>query len=196
MDSTESKEIYTAINGIMSEIGAIGKDRVNEQQHFNFRGIDDVMNAMKPLLSKYGVFVIPKVVDMKREERQTRNGGTLIFSILTVEHHYTAKDGSEIVSTTIGEGMDNGDKASNKAMAIALKYSLCQVFCIPTEDIDDPDASSIEAQNPERAMLLQQLDNIESEAHLKQLTNNFWAKFQGDKQVVDAFKKAKKGLGL
>ena len=41
----------------------------------------------------------------------------------------------------MGEGMDAGDKASNKAMAVALKYALFQTFCIPTEEMadDDPD---------------------------------------------------------
>ncbi len=38
--------------------------------------------------------------------------------------------------------MDSGDKASNKALSIAMKYALLQVFCIPTEDAKDPDADS------------------------------------------------------
>ena len=40
----------------------------------------------------------------------------------------------------IGEGMDSGDKASNKALAVAFKYACFQVFCIPTEEMKDPDA--------------------------------------------------------
>ena len=38
--------------------------------------------------------------------------------------------------------MDSGDKATNKAMAIAFKYACFQVFCIPTEEMKDPDAES------------------------------------------------------
>ena len=38
--------------------------------------------------------------------------------------------------------MDTGDKASNKALSIGLKYAMLQVFCIPTEDEKDPDAVS------------------------------------------------------
>ena len=38
--------------------------------------------------------------------------------------------------------MDSGDKASNKALSIGLKYAMLQVFCIPTEDDKDPDAES------------------------------------------------------
>ena len=38
--------------------------------------------------------------------------------------------------------MDSGDKATNKAMAIAMKYALFQVFCIPTDEMKDPDAET------------------------------------------------------
>ena len=46
--------------------------------------------------------------------------------------------------------MDSGDKASNKAMAIALKYAFFQVFCIPTEEMKDPDAETPEASSPKK----------------------------------------------
>ena len=40
--------------------------------------------------------------------------------------------------------MDTGDKAINKAMAIAYKYLCFQLFCIPVDDMADPDAESPE----------------------------------------------------
>ena len=40
--------------------------------------------------------------------------------------------------------MDSGDKATNKAMAIAMKYALFQVFCIPTDEMKDPDSETPE----------------------------------------------------
>lgn len=45
--------------------------------------------------------------------------------------------------------MDSGDKATNKAMAIAFKYACFQVFCIPTEEMKDPDAECHEIQKKE-----------------------------------------------
>lgn len=143
---TTTKKIYEAIPAIMNEIGHIGKEKRNQQQGFMFRGIDQVMNTMKPMLAKHGVFVVPEVIDRQREERTTKSGSNLIYSILTVRYHFCASDGSEVVATTVGEGMDSADKASNKAMAIAFKYACFQVFCIPTEEIakDDPDNYSQE----------------------------------------------------
>lgn len=148
------ESIYTAIPAIMAETGAIGKDKKNAQQGFMYRGIDDVMNALQPLLHKHGVFVVPEVIDHKREERQTKQGSNLIYSVCTIKYTFFASDGSSITAVVVGEGMDSGDKATNKAMAIALKYACFQVFCIPTEEMKDPDAEtpppSKKAETPSR----------------------------------------------
>lgn len=133
-------EIYQAISGVMADIGAIGKDKKNAQQGFKYRGVDDVMNALQPVMVKHGLFVVPEIIDQRREERQTSRGGNLIYSVCTVRYTFYAKDGSSVQCVVIGEGMDSGDKATNKAMSIAFKYACFQVFCIPTEEMKDPDA--------------------------------------------------------
>lgn len=133
-------EIYQAIIGVMADIGAIGKDKKNAQQGFKYRGVDDVMNALQPVMVKHGLFVVPEIIDQRREERQTNRGGNLIYSVCTVRYTFYAKDGSSVQCVVVGEGMDSGDKATNKAMSIAFKYACFQVFCIPTEEMKDPDA--------------------------------------------------------
>lgn len=136
--------IYESITKIMEEVPAIGKTKTNKVQGFKFRGIDDVMNALQPLLSKNKVFIVPEILEQTREERTTQKGGNLIYSICKIKYKFYAEDGSSIEAITIGEGMDSGDKATNKAMAIAMKYALFQVFCIPTEEMKDPDSESPE----------------------------------------------------
>ena len=142
--------IYESITAIMQEGYAIGKEKRNQQQNFLYRGIDDVMNTFQPLLSKYKVFVVPEVLSAQREERQTTKGGNLIYSILTIKYTFYAEDGSSVSAVVIGEGMDSGDKASNKAMAVGMKYAMFQTFCIPTEEMrnDDPDKTTPEPTTP------------------------------------------------
>lgn len=136
--------IYEAITSIMQEGYAIGKDKRNQQQGFMYRGIDDVMNTFQPLLSKYKVFVVPEVIAREREERTTSKGAALIYSILTIRYTFYAEDGSSVSAVVVGEGMDSGDKASNKALAVGMKYAMFQTFCIPTEEMIDPDATTPE----------------------------------------------------
>lgn len=139
--------IYESITKIMEEVPAIGKNQINTQQKFKFRGIDDVMNALQPILAKNKVFIVPEILEQIREERTTKSGSGLIYSICKIRYRFYAEDGTFIEAITIGEGMDSGDKATNKAMAIAMKYALFQVFCIPTEEMKDPDAETPEESN-------------------------------------------------
>lgn len=145
-------QIYGLIGQAMREIGAIGKDSVNKQQGFKYRGIDAVYNALNPVMSKLGLFFIPEVLEQTREERETKNGTNLIYSILKVKFTMYAPDGSNVSAVVIGEGMDSGDKASNKAMSVAFKYAAFELFCIPTEEMVDPDAEvhEVKAKAPQK----------------------------------------------
>ena len=140
--------IYQAITDIMSEGYAITKDKRNAQQGFKYRGIDDVLNTFQPLLAKHHVFVVPEVLDQQRQERTTGKGGSLLYSLLRMRYTFYAEDGSSVSAVVVGEGMDSGDKASNKAMSVAMKYAMFQVFCIPTEEMQDPDAETPEPSKP------------------------------------------------
>lgn len=135
-------KIYVAISETMADIGAVGKNNVNKTQGFKYRGIDAVMNALNPAMVKHKVFCSPEVLEQQREERTTKNGSLLIYSICKIRFRFYTTDGSYIEAVTVGEGMDSGDKATNKAMAIAFKYACFQVFCIPTEEMTDPDSES------------------------------------------------------
>ena len=146
-----ANNIYKAINEVMKEIGAVGKNQKNSQQGFMYRGIDAVMNAINPALTNHGVFVVPEVLEQTREERTTSKGNLLIYSICKIKFSFFAEDGSHVEAITIGEGMDSGDKATNKAMSIAFKYACFQVFCIPTEEMVDPDAECHEIKPKKEA---------------------------------------------
>ena len=139
--------IYKALAGVIADVGSVAKDKVNRQQGFKFRSIDDVYNALHPALAKNKVVIIPRVLERKCEVvGKTKNGTDMIKVICKVKFGFYAEDGSNEEAIIYGEGIDTGDKATNKAMAIAYKYACFQVFCIPTEDMVDPDAESLELQ--------------------------------------------------
>jgi len=135
----ENGLIYGKMLGVLKDITHISKDKKNAAQGFNFRGIDQVMNELHGLFAKHGIFVTSKVLNATREDRLTKSGGGLIYSILDLKVTFYAEDGSHVSSTTRGEAMDSADKATNKAMSVALKYALLQAFMIPTEEMKDPD---------------------------------------------------------
>ena len=137
--------IHTAMVAIAKEIASegIGKTRKNQQQHYNFRGVDEVMNAFAPILSKHNVFVRPSFSNRSMLERETKSGGALFYVTLEGTFTFTHEDASDIVvGPFFGEAMDSADKATNKAMAVAFKYAMFQTFCVPLEGVTGGDADA------------------------------------------------------
>jgi hypothetical protein len=131
-------QVYKAISDVqkaLAEIG-IGKGRKNSAQGYNFRGIDDVLQALAPLLSQCGLVVIPRVLSCSRETVVNAKGTTLFYVTVDVEYDLIGVgDGSKHTARILGEAMDSGDKATNKAMSAAYKYFALQTFCIPVEGV-------------------------------------------------------------
>lgn len=135
-DTGQTPAIYGALAKVMAEVGVVGKAKKNAQQGYQFRGIDDVVAHVQQVMAAQGVVVVPRVLEREREMIATKNGGTMASVRLLVAHDFCALDGSKVTCVTLGEAMDSGDKASNKAMSAALKYALTQTLLIPTYEAD------------------------------------------------------------
>lgn len=137
-------KIYEAISNVMKDVGVVGKGDSNDFDHYKYRGIDAVMNALNPAMIKNRVFVTPTVLESTREERAGKNGTNMVYSVLTVKYTFYTTDGSSVDCVVIGEAMDRSDKSTNKAMSAAFKYACFQTFCIPTEEMIDSESESLE----------------------------------------------------
>lgn len=136
-------KVYQAIKNVAAAMShdGISKARKNQQQGYNFRGIDDVLNALSSALVEAGLVILPRVTARDVVERQTAKGGALFYVTVEVEFDLVAvEDGSKHTVKTYGEAMDSADKATNKAMSAAYKYLALLTFCIPTEATPDNDA--------------------------------------------------------
>ena len=45
-------KIYAAIAGVINDIGVVSKDKINKQQGFKYRSVDDVYSVLNPALAK------------------------------------------------------------------------------------------------------------------------------------------------
>jgi|GEM_PF-541740 len=164
------KNVYQAIalvQAALAKVG-IGKDKKNEQQNYKFRGIDDVYNALAPLLAENGLCVMPRVLSRHVNERVTMksdgNGGkresVLFYVVIDVEYDFVlaAEPTSRHTIRVCGEAMDSGDKATNKAMSAAYKYACLQTFCIPTEGDNDADGTTHGEIAPKAASVFESAD--------------------------------------
>lgn len=140
--------IQQAITACTADLcrSGLAKASKNEQQGYRFRGIDDAMGAVSPVISRHGLVIIPSYSERTVTERQGRSGGALFYVTLRGEFKFVAPDGSSLTAVAYGEAMDSGDKATNKAMSAAFKYALLQTFCIPVEGTPDADSQTHEVE--------------------------------------------------
>lgn len=136
-------QITEKMVAVIRDLTHVAKNQRNTQQNFTFRGIDDLFNAIGPALREHGVFILPTVQDVVTEQVTNRSGGTGYRTIVTVAYQFLAEDGSGVSAMGRGEAIDWSDKSVSKAMQMALKYTLIQVFAIPTDE-PDPDAETHE----------------------------------------------------
>jgi hypothetical protein len=144
--------VYAAINAITSELATCGIAKLhrNASDGYRFRGIDDVMQALAPLLARHRLCILPRVLAREASER-TGEGNKLLSSVsLHVAFDLvSARDGSTHSIEVSGEALDAGDKATAKAMSAAWKQAMVQAFCIPSgqSDTESEDIQLQQAQS-------------------------------------------------
>lgn len=129
--------VHQAIVAVSVGVGAVGKGGM--QQGFAFRGIDDVLNAVSPVMRTHGLTLFPSKVERIRGSSTFKGGGTANVIDLVVDYTFTGPDGSQIVVQVASEATDSLDKATAKAMSVALRTCLIQTFAIPTVEETGPD---------------------------------------------------------
>jgi hypothetical protein len=187
-------KVYQAINAVQSHIAQTGisKDRTNKQgEGYKFRGIDDVYNALCPLLALHGLCILPRMLTRECTIRQSSKGGNLYFVTVEAEFDFvSAEDGSKHIVRTFGEAMDSGDKATNKAMSAAFKYAAFQAFAIPTEGDNDSEnhAETFGSSMPTQ-QVMDWLAAIEASATEDELKKNYIGSVHASKDDPVAQKK-------
>jgi len=157
--------IYEALSRVMADVQAVRKDNRNQQQGYSFRGIDAVVNAVGPALREHGVIVVPHVEDVQYNVVEVGQRRTPMRECtVRVRYVFHGPAGDTIDCVSIGEAMDSGDKATPKAMSVAMRVALLQALCIPTDE-PDPDSTAYERApvrqepSPRSVALSREIDN-------------------------------------
>lgn len=146
---TDTPNIYAALSAVMEDVGAVKKGDRNSKQGYNFRGVDAVVQAVYPALVKHKVSVLPTVQMFEHGSVEVgQNRTPMGHARVIVQYTFTASDGSSVSCSAAGEAMDSGDKATPKAMSIALRTALLQALMLPTDD-PEPDAQTYERSTPD-----------------------------------------------
>ena len=156
-------ERFSLVQQKMSVVG-IDKSAQNQQQRYMYRGIDQVMNTLAPILAEQQLMIIPNVQSSTYVEVKTKSGGTMYHHIAQVEYMVYGPEGDSMGPFgSRGECLDASDKGLNKACTAAYKYWVLTALCVPIEGQEDADEVQPEAEvaviNDEQVQILADLQS-------------------------------------
>ncbi len=141
METADTAQITAALIAAQGKATSVFKAKRNQAQNYNYAGIEEFVEAARPVLADNGLaltFSIINVVPL--EVRTTARGGQMFAMLVNMEATLHHVSGQSLRFAGAGEGVDSGDKAVFKAITGARKYLIAQILNLATTD--DPEASA------------------------------------------------------
>jgi hypothetical protein len=136
---SENRNLVQKLADVMKTITPMHRSEQAGQgsYSYNFVSVNAMLDDARPKLAEAGILFYGSVQDYERLESTTNRGAARTTIYLTVR--WFLRDGDEEFSfCTIGEAMDTGDKATNKAFTAAQKQAISKLLMMSGTD-DDPD---------------------------------------------------------
>jgi type IV secretory pathway VirB10-like protein len=138
--------VHDAITAVTEGLERISKGvpvaSVRDGRDYNVVGIDQIIEAVQPLLVQHKLTIVPRVTSASSwDVERTNSDGevwTTHFAQVFVDYLLTGPDGTQEIATMVGESENNNDKSMSAALSFAEKYLYKQLFKIRTGD-PDPD---------------------------------------------------------
>lgn len=143
------KSLPVKLVRVMEAVDYIPKRGRNVSQGYAYAMDADIADAVRKAMAEQGVVMLPRVVEHGVRQIQARDRELNINTVLMEFTFIDAETGENFTVSTVGEGMDSGDKGCYKAMTGATKYALLKSFQIPTGD--DPESDNGEPPKENRS---------------------------------------------
>ena len=143
--------IFQRMLNATNEIQTVAKNldvKVSETNTYKAVGERDILNAVKPIEFKHGIYSYPinrTILNNEVIESETKYGTKkqIHYLIETVYRFVNVDDTSDFIETTsYSDGIDTGDKAMGKAMTYGDKYALMKAYKISTGEDPDQEPST------------------------------------------------------
>ena len=158
MQSESIGALVSAIGAVMAEVGYVRGTGKNSHHKYTYTSDEDLAAAVQPALAKHGVAILPVACQLDRS-----GDHCVIVQTWRVAH----SSGEWMQIEIAGEGVDKQDKGTAKALTGARKYLLRLLFCIPTGDDIEREATVAQSNaqsanlSPFVAGLLDQIEELQ-----------------------------------
>lgn len=131
------KSLVSKLAEVMGEVGRVAKNGRNNFHGYDYATEADISDSVRGGLAARGIMIVPSVEKTEWEKIPVKGGEQKLCTLTVCFTVMDGESGESFKLTVIGQGADNSDKATYKAMTGAEKYMLLKLFMIPTGD--DPE---------------------------------------------------------
>lgn len=165
--ASETHGVYAALTAAIADTAeGIKKNKTagSGQFSYKFRGVDDVLNFLSPVLARHKLAVVPhKVLAFEQTERRSIKKGynkgdpdievILYCSRLRQAWRLYHADGSYVEGENEVENANGQDKGPNACVSVSFKYFCLMTFCVPIDDksVEDETTETHHTPAPPRA---------------------------------------------
>lgn len=174
--------IYKRMANATNEIQTVAKNlsvQVSKDNTYKAVGERDVLDAVKPIEFKHGIYSYPvkrTILNNEVIESETKYGlkKQIHYLIETVYRFVNVDDYNDFIETiSYSDGIDTGDKAMGKAMTYGDKYALMKAYKIITgEDPDQEPSTEIKEVKATQKQILMLKKYYVGENLIKLLNSN------------------------
>ena len=148
MEAPATVTAVQSLVGVIAAVQPVGKNSRNEEEGYNYRSVDDIINAVHPALRQVGGFILGQEMEQVASTVE-RNGQTLTTVRLKVMYEWHGTDGGDPIASLISsEATSDSDGATGKAWSVAYRTYLVQVLCLPSVPGDQE--SELKAKQSDR----------------------------------------------
>jgi len=138
MNDRGPEGIFEKLHLMGAEFGPIGKEGTNTFQGFKFRSVEQVKEALQPLLAKHGVVMLVQFGQLQMHNIEKGMAASVHVQLGFIDK----ESGTNAFHSCYGYAADSSDKCVGKAQTAAFKQAVSLGFCIREKDVEDQDLDS------------------------------------------------------
>lgn len=141
----EKPQIYKKLLKVIEKASKVEKSGYNSHQKYNYVMEADLLNSVRKEIITQGLLITTSVEELTKEANLT--------TVKTKHIIYDVDSGESITVHSFGQGSDNQDKGSGKAITAAVKYFYMKTFMVESNnDIeDDGGTKAVKKKTPYKA---------------------------------------------
>ena len=164
----------------------ISKSRKNKFQNYDYRGIEDVVQAFSKPLAENHVILLPQNIDVDTTYLDDAKNST-VTRISGILRFLCTEDGSYLDRSYEGHSKSAQQKCLEAAKSFAFRDALLETFCVPFNQVEpetEADEDDSDGSNNSTEQTLKEFEEELNLAQTKEERKNIFKNYDREAELV------------